>query len=499
MKKEALSVLLIFALIMSLAACAKSGTSSTVAASSSSVSEAASTVSSTPEKKVEKFTYATNNMCDSELYRNKWCELFKKDTGITMEIIALPKEDYEDKLMALMMSNDLPDIIDAPTDITSLISQEKVIDINPYLKQNTALQAVINKNPECIGRYTIDNSVYAVASSLFQTMGIWVRDDINKVLGISDPTTLDEFTSMLRKYKEAYPDNVPLTTVSGIHPHDAIANYFGVMNEISKKNGKYVDYTTTSDYKEYLDYMKALYTEKLLDQETPTNSSYGAVRTKFRSGQALSLLMWDNNYAGHVSALEKSGFKDTNPHMITPFKGTKGVFGVMYDQPEGPLCVTSAAKEYAKQIVDVFYQWQFTTDDGIISTSVGIEGVNYDVVNGVCVFKSDVTTGHLGQSYPPIKLDYSYPFKFDDATTKNTQVAVDMRKLSLKYESDVVLVPVPTKFSDYTAVQTDLDAKRAELYYNYITGQITYDSFLSQYNAYTKSIGLEDMLKKINA
>lgn len=505
MRKTVAAIILILCVL--LAGC-QGTTPQATATPSPSVEPAASSVAAeatpeaTPEasavpEKPTRISFATNNVCDSEAAQEVYVSKFLEDTGVQLDWIAFPKEEFEEKLMAALMGGDRYDVIDAPTNINPLIRQELLVDLHPLIEaNNTGLKQVVQENPAFVNRYAIKDAIYGFAVGAAQTMPIFYRADLLEAMGLSEPKTMDEFTGMLRKVKQQYPDMIPLTSPSGYFSHEAISSAFGVKNQIAEKDGKYVDFTLTEDYREFLDYMKLLYTEGLIDKELPTNSSYGAVRTKYYTGKAFGQIMWENTIMGAVTNMEQNELKGAVPAAMKGFPTDKGYFGIRYALPEAPLCITVGAKD-PQFVLDTFFNWYVNTDSGILLNSAGVEGILYEVVDGVYT-PLDNPHGHTGLSFPAPIRGYEYPFKFNELLSLRMSYVRDFMELAYN-NPDTVILTIPAGDNEaYGKIVGDLDALRQEIYYLYLTGQIDYDTFCSRYKEYADSVGLDDMIQEMN-
>lgn len=140
--------------------------------------------------------------------------------------------------------------------------------------------------------------------------GFMVRKDWMEEWGLEAPTTLDEFTELLRAFKE-HGVEVPLALSNFLDTVDngnfanynIIASAFGVAyKDITlDENGKAVYTRTAPAYKEFLTYMNGLVEEGLVDRDFITRKSSDALRM-FYNGRAGMVFFHSSNYRDAMAA-----------------------------------------------------------------------------------------------------------------------------------------------------------------------------------------------------
>ena len=344
-----------------------------------------------------------------------------------------------------------------------------------------------------------DGSIYALASSNFQSMTIWTRQDLLDAMGAKQPTTIDEFTQLLRDIKVAYPDMIPLTSPMSLKVLEVMSNAFGVQYSIIQdENGTFYDPTLTDEYKEFMDWIKMLYEEGLIDKELPTNTSYGSIRSKYNDGKAVMTIMWDNTWQTFQSAMDKNTGGTVG--FVEPFETEDGVFGVHYKNASAPYVMTTGVDpELAQQIFDAFYGWMYLDPKGVETSTYGPRDYSWEVVDGAYKSKDGYDIGVSMQSVPPVDPDYVYDFTIGEYAQKRADVSAYIRNVVIQHEEKVMKPFLFFEHVDYAGIASDTDSYRTELFYLYITGQKDYDYFVKEYKARVNEIGLEDIIAGMNA
>lgn len=512
MKKKMLALLLTTSVATGLVACGGNDTPETAAKkdaakeTQSASTQAAAQPTTAPaaeQKPLEKIVLWTNDFASDEGAQKAFCEQFYEDTGVTLEWVGFPKEDYEDVLQASLMScneEDLPDIIAAPDEIGVILRQELLYDMSDLIANNADISALIERNPAMTAEYkTSDGAVYALASSQFQSMSIWTRQDILDELKIPEITSVDELTEALRSIKAAHPDMIPLSAPMSLKAWEVVSNAFGVKFSIAKNaEGKYVDPTLTEEYKAFMDYITMLYSEGLVDKELPTSTSYGTLRKKFQSGQSAMLIMWDNNYKNLQNGLDSNGIVGQTG-WINANDTEDGVLGIDYHAASSPYVMTvGVADEEAQQIFDTFFNWVYLNESGVITTALGPQDYAWEVIDGQYTDKEGFDVGNKSQSNPVMDPDFEFPFVFQEIDELRYKYA-EMFRAEVIERADALMSVEPTiEYGEYSAIESDLDSKRTELFYLYVLGQCDYDYFCKEYKAKTEEVGLQAMLDEMN-
>lgn len=428
---------------------------------------------------------------------------FKNKTGVELNLKQIPQTNWEDKVTASFVSGDMPDLARFPANLYPFIKQDYLLPLDEYINANPKVKAIIDANPDVTKPFKFFGKTYGISVTHQKYMTTWIRTDWLNKLGLQQPKTMDELVNVLTQFRDKDLDNngkndtIPLTLSAVLKDQDMFAAYFNTRNQIYMKDGKALLPFLTPEYKEYMDFMKKLYSERLIDLEMPTNKSYGAVRTKFMNGQAGSIIMWDDSY----NTL-KEGVSKTSPGseltFVQPFQGDKGVFGLSYYEADSPIGLTKVTKS-PKQTFDTFFNWLLTDSDAIVSTSRGIDGYHYKLVDGTVVPNPDKGgVGFRGQAFPPIDKSFTYPFKFNPNIQTQYDNIVALAKLGDTYKEKVATVAPSGEFPLYSNVVNDLLAKTTELFDNYVLGKIDYTAYVNSFTNFSKEKNLQGVIDEIN-
>jgi len=454
-------------------------------------------------KAMEKITYGTWIYYQNPDSETALEAIFKKDTGVTLEVMSFAKDRWEDKLQALYMSGDAPDVSVCPSNMTPLAKQGFLAPIDAYVENHPGFKDMKAKLPQVfrVGEY--GGKTYAMAAGTGNYMNFWVRKDVLDKLGVKMPTTMEELVAMLEAFKKVPGPNgqkvIPMTMANSIWPHDVFTTYFGAFNEVTKRDGKYVEYYLTPQFKEYLEFMRDLYKRELLDKEVPT-VGYGDVRKKCQTGVALSCIMWDDTGDAFTKGMADNKIEGVMVP-VPPFKNPKGtgVFGLSYSPPTSDFCINAKAAN-PEFVFNKFFDWIFLQDDGIISTSRGVPGFDFTVENGVMAptKKPNSGVGAHGQKLPPVKPGFQYPFKFDPVVQNEWDNIVLVSQYAKPFFDATDKVYPPQDANRYGSVKSSLYDKKVALVSKFIIGELDYDGFSKEFTKYANEIQLFDIINELN-
>lgn len=316
--------------------------------------------------------------------------LIEKLTGYEVEWYALPQEQAQEKLMLEISSGADYDILFQmlPNNYSALSAQNALIPLNDMLDKYGAniknavsdigWASVTDKNGVINGMP--GESLVANLEDPYGSLqgGIGLRSDMLAELGLSVPSTLDEFTALLEAAKAKY--GIAALTDSKTMFNTTILSAFGMgVPEWYDINGVYTPRIKHPGLPDYLAYMQKLYKEKLLDNDTPINSLDNA-REKFATKNAIAtpLYFWD--IPTMVTALATSN-PDAEVEFITTLAKDSSTNPVAYITKgnNNVTCISKNSKnpEHAINFLNIL-----STPENFKRVYIGEEGKSYEIKDG---------------------------------------------------------------------------------------------------------------------
>lgn len=234
--------------------------------------------------------------------------------------------------------------------------------------------------------------------------GIWItteggrlptcRADWMKALHLSTPTTLAQYTSMFKQFKQHY--HAYGLDLAGIYDIQPFMSAAGVRDGYVQVNGKWtIPYATSAAIPVYT-WLHSLYTQGLLDPNFVTDST-AQERSKLLTGRVGCYVYWDawvgmlNNLAhttGNNASFDVEG--------LPPVPGPQGQRYL--DTGEPALWTLPVTTHNTDEAVKFMEYW--LTDPGRILGSLGLPGVDYTVTNGKYVLTATGKSENMDHGTP---------------------------------------------------------------------------------------------------
>ncbi len=441
-----------------------------------------------------------------------------KITNIQFNCEAIPSESWAEKKNLAFASGDLPDIFMSNPGLSSIEqgtygSQGILLALNSYIeKYGDNIKAMFEKLTYIKGVTTAaDGNIYALPriNELPRDMHsrYWINAKWLENVGKPMPATLDDYYNALVAFRDGDPnkngkaDEIPVANDnSGFYIDGLIlaALGFNVVNPVSAtkpelfdaRDGKVIFIPTTEEYKYYLEYMNRLYKEKLLDNEsfTQTNQQLTAKGKEMRLGSfyaAASYLTttveqgYDYSFVGPLT----SQYSDKK---LVPTNG--GISG------EGVIAITSANK-----YPDATFRWidYCYSREGSILGEVGTEGTGWNWIDKSKGTWDKITAEGYATAEetraaiitPPGTPPAWYPTDF--ALGQGSKNAFWLNELTDKYYAPYFNYKFPSLFfteeeqNAIKAIQLDMDKYVRESRARFIIGDLSldnWDSYVSTLN-----------------
>ncbi|MDL4841902.1 ABC transporter substrate-binding protein [Aquibacillus rhizosphaerae] len=329
-------------------------------------------------------------------------------TGVTLEI-DYPVGGNDETIPLMIASGDYPDMIYAKGDIGKLIEAGGVIKLDDLIEEKgDNLKAMYGDQIDRLRRDVDDPSIYTVGTygvegAYWSTSGTFqVQLDVLRELGYPEINTLEEYEAAITEYKEKYPEidgqktlglsllgsdwrwlitvGNPAGFAAGI-PDDG---QWAINDDTGEATYKFLK----PEVKEYFKWLNGLNAKGLLDPESFTQT-YDTYISKLSSGRVLSVADQDWDIADADKALVADG-KENRTYAPLPVTiddeyksqglkdyGFAGGWGIAISS-------TSENQERAFEFLD----WM-ASEEAQILVNWGVEGENYDIVDGKRVMQED--------------------------------------------------------------------------------------------------------------
>ena len=331
-------------------------------------------------------------------------EKVQEKLGIRMDCAPFTKEAWSQQYALMLSTGEIPDLIISATMNRSQVNEDGEmgfwLDFNDYLEIMPNFVAFMEEHPDYAASIkTADGSIYSlsryqVAETNLVYTQIYYDKTLTDAAGVGKIETIDDFYNALKLCKAKYPNKIPLGMTPGKSPgyraDMIIRSAFGVTSSENTymlhadSKGKIGLLDISDNYRQSLIYENKLYKEKLLDNQcfSMTTDQY---RENIKNGKYIfytdtdTLIMTTEDQkaynAGNYDVMDKyeplfcltSDLQPKKTYLkIAPVVNQAKIFVNASTQYPEAIC----------RLIDYFF-----TEEGMLLSTEGVEGVTYDLVD----------------------------------------------------------------------------------------------------------------------
>lgn len=446
---------------------------------------------------------------------------WQKRTGVQLQFTQPPSNQVKEALNMLLASGDLPDMIEYAWGSDFPGGGQKAIDDGYILKLNDAidkyapnLKKYLKDHPEVDKQIKTDDGSYYVfpfirGDNVLKTyQGPIIRKDWLDELGLPVPTTIDEWYTALKAFKEKKGVAAPLTflgtptTLFGLDG-GAFVGAFGVIKNFYLDNGEVKYGPMEPGYKEFLATFHKWYEEGLIDKNIATvdTKTMDSNMTSERSGASV----WNSGSGiGKWTPLLKE--KNEKAQLVpAPYpvlkKGDKPMFGQKDFSyvPIGSVAISANSKnvEAAVRMLDYGY-----SDEGHMFFNFGTEGTSYKLDKDYPKY-TDVVMNNPDKLAPaqalalyarggyngPFVQDKRYIEQYYRMSEQKDAIQIWSQTDAEKYRVPPI-TPSPDESTELATIMNDVNTLVDEMSLKIILGLVPVDSYDS-YVAKMKELNID--------
>ncbi|TVY10826.1 extracellular solute-binding protein [Paenibacillus cremeus] len=538
-RKQLVTALVVTTMMSTFAVACSSGTPSSAPSSDNkssqpSTSPAAGAATTYPMKSDKTVTYwaeLTGNVVGvkSDYKDVPFYQEWSKKTGVPIKYITVPNGQLKEQLNVMLASGDLPDMMEYNWTNAFPGGPEKAIKDGYILKLNDVidkyapnLKKYLKDHPDVDKMVKTDNGSYYVFpfvrgdDSLKVFHGPIIRKDWLDELGLPVPTTIDEWHTTLKAFKEKKGAAAPISFVSTPRPLNDMSTgdfvgAFGVTKDFYLDNGQVKFGPMEKGYKDFLATMRQWYTEGLLDKNIATTDGK-ALDANLSSGATGATV---GNAGGGIGKWQPLlSAKDPKAQLIgapypvlkkgdTPQFGQKDFAYGINGNTNGAVAISAKSKniELAVKLLDYGY-----SEEGGMFFNFGTEGVSYKMDNGYPRY-TDLMMKNPDKLAPAqalsqyVRATYSGPFVQDKRYIEQYLALPSQRDaVSTWQKTDIAkhqmppVTPTPDESSEMAKIMTDVNTLVDEMTLKIILGSEPIDNF-DQNVAKMKSLKIDRALE----
>ncbi|WP_082615771.1 extracellular solute-binding protein [Ensifer sp. Root278] len=321
----------------------------------------------------------TSNPDDVKLMKAYEEALKAKGTDIHIQVIDLPSSGYADKLSAMLLSGDIPDLIYFQGGDAKMAEQGVLEDWNNWLPKTTYLKdALFPHNVERLKNYPY--LLYVYPPRMPQPV---IRTDWLEKSGVAAPKTTDDYVTLFKAIKDGdldgngKADSYGVTTADNTQELDAIFNQaFGVTGTWLKNDaGEWIHARVSGAEKAKIAFYASLREQGLYDPEFIT-TKWDVKEDKFYSGRAGVIFGSSAEVIDIYGGKMRQAHPDVTLSLLSPPKGPAGqglmALDVSKEARGLAIATTSEHKEEVVKLLDFI-----ASPEGQAIERLGFEGEQY--------------------------------------------------------------------------------------------------------------------------
>lgn len=362
---------------------------------------------SAPAASGEQYDYAritwyfneSNNQVTPESYV---AQKIMEDINVELVHITLPTGmDYMERLMVLVAGGDTPDIIDTASinNVAPLLTENLIVPVEDYLTEEYLPNLIrISLDWETVlpTLEWSDGHTYVIPSVFNNPLQEhpWIRKDWLEKLDLEMPTTMEGLADVVKTFSTSDPNG------DGIPVYGTMTNEFWGLGFVLDAYGAGFTWYPGEDglpelgvlsprVKDALAYTKDLYDAGAINQDLVT-TTYDVLLEKVKAGLVGFHYGWNSND-------NFDSIKEVHPDAVwAPMEPVKGIYDKGYINiiPPNPVrnfyAISTSCRDIDAALRLMDYMCVDTSDEngmtfeGSYWNALGVRGVNWEVVDGVC-------------------------------------------------------------------------------------------------------------------
>ncbi len=463
----------------------------------------------------------------SDPNEGEFWQWYEELTNVHIEFILPPVGGTSDAFQLLFASDNMPDIVMAYADSCTYkrgedaaIEDGYFVNICDHYDYCPNYVSWLNSN-ELTGKsaFTDMGNLYGfwgitktMKDTVLTDRGLCIRQDFLDKVGMEVPRTYDEWTKVMRAFRDQLHIQAPFYTSSkGVDYGEFMAG-FGTAPDFYQKDGKVCYGPLDDEYLEYLKFMRGWYEEGILDQDFATRQSWGVkadddmqlndkVGALIDYGSRLSdtyYIRGASNPDFYLVACEqpKKTLDSPDPTFRKPSTGEDSLAGTVWT-----VSADSKNVEIAMRWLDGFYArdiylnsnygidsekdvvWRLA-DDGDPYHRIGIYDFRYSNPDGL---DSATVLGKYWTKNPPVKVEGAQIEQADD--NKQAGYFLWTKYPASGYIPDRITQTTEEE-SELAGLYTDIETYVAECNVKFLLGQMSLDDYDS-FRQTLKDMGIE--------
>lgn len=452
----------------------------------------------------------------SNLGETPFAQKLMEKLGCTIEFQHPAQGQASEKFNLMVAMGNLPDIIEYqwnnayPGGVSKAIStgiiqkldlEKDAPNMAKYAKENPTVDRLLKTDEgDYFGFPFIRGDEYLLTSA-----GPIVRADWLADLNMEEPETIDEWTAMLRAFKEQKNAKSPLSvSAANIEAFGLFVGAYGIADNLYIDNGVVKYGPAQDEYKAFLTQLNQWYSEGLLDADFASIDGATVMSNIINGVSGATAGSCGSGIGRWIAAATEEGYDLAGVKYPVLNKGDKAQFG----HYSLPVTTTVAAitrdcknKELCAKILDYGY-----SEEGRMLFNFGIEGESYNMVDGYPTYSDIITKNPDGLSMADALARYTVAYSegafIQDKRYMEQYAQLPQQKAALTNWMDTdmkdhVMPTVNLTDAERESIATSIESIKTyknEMEAKFIMGVESLDKF-EEYQAELKNRGLEKYIE----
>ncbi len=455
-------------------------------------------------------------------------EWIEERTGLQIEWDVVVPSQYDEVMRVRLAAGvDLPDIVQIPNsysnkgEVYNYAQQGILIPLEDLIKEHAPnlSKLIFEDMPELGNAFTApDGHIYHIAQNFdggnkVEVKGLILRTDWLEKLGLTQPTTADEWYNVLKAFKENDPngngiaDEIGIASFNGLGEYGYLATAFGIAAPATKYidvDGVAVNQYEQPGFKDYLTFLNKLYVEGIMDPQYKTNDEpkLDAMFAKDIVGASAHFAAKCELWGGTAKLAGNPNSETAEYHLVLSPPDANGDIRMIRRALTG-FCygITRDCKnpEMAIKWLDYIYG----SDEGRDVMLYGLEDLTYTLdANGNKVWVDNIGKNPDGLSIgTALRSVGAFPAQFTNRTEEFYRMMISKAAAEEgEILKDYMIDPFPQvmgtsdEIERIASLNADIETYQNEMIEKFITNQASLDEF-DNFISTVKSMGGDELTK----
>lgn len=351
---------------------------------------------------------------EGNMEKNRWTQWINDNGPANVSFVAIPRAESKQKLNTLFASGSAPDLIFEydPNIKNPLYDQKQLMPLDDMINEySTAYKQLLEKHPSLKqASLKSDGKMYEFGKlneAIPQNIAV-IRQDWLQKLSLTAPKTTEELYQVAKAFAESDPDGNGKNDTYGLNVGPGLSDVFGgdvIKNSYSVKDGELT--REWDNHKHYIDFVKRLYDEGIIDKDFITDNNGAKARQDFLNGKTgIYFVQTNSSLWNRLWVTDYETLKTNSPDAelaILPYP--KSPTGQFINWITNPVQMTAVVNRTAKDPKAIMEYIDFLTSPEAGRTLFnGLEDVHWrkganGCPNAIDQEKNKTEIGYLGQDY----------------------------------------------------------------------------------------------------